>query len=177
MWRNFAKFRHTISLWRALLCVAFRIFQIKLFYRPKFMQFLLVRVLFHKNENLLGCVHTVTYISIKLYFYIPLFLYFWVGGIFPLKKYFQRNSMEYFWATGYYKIHLVFRAARQLIRIFDQKPRVWCKKLNCLAANGIRIICRTLCCENIPWNIPKYLNFNPHTKIKIFLQKYRNIEI
>ena len=165
MRRNFAKFRHTVSLWRALLCVAFRIFQIKLFYRPKFMQFLLVRVLFHKNENLLGCVHTVTYISIKLYFYIPLFLYFWVGGIFPLKKYFQRNSMEYFWATGYYKIHLVFRAARQLIRIFDQKPRVWCKKLNCLAANGIRIICRTLCCENIPWNIPKHFNFNPHKKI------------
>ena len=26
----------------------------------------------------------------------PIFLYFWVGGIFPLKKYFQRNSMEFF---------------------------------------------------------------------------------
>ena len=110
----------------------------------------------------------------------PIFLYFWVGGIFPLKKYFQRNSMEYFWATAFHKIHLVFGAARKLIWFFwpnDMSFAIWWKFFNCLAANDIRIICRTLCCENIPWNIPKYLNFNPHTKIKIFLQKYRNIEI
>ena len=113
-----------------------------------------------------------------IFFDKTIFLYFWVGGIFPLKKYFQRNSMEYFIATAFHKIHLVFRAARQLIWIFWPNGlsfAIWWKKLNCLAANVIRIICRTLCCENIPWNVPQYLNFNPHTKIKIFLQKYRNI--
>ena len=123
--------------------------------------------------GLLGYVHTVAYISIKLYFYI-----------FVLEEYFLwRNiSKEIPWNIFepqlFTKFTLFLGLPSNCFEFFDLMTWVLVFGgifFKCLAANSIRIIRRTLCCENIPWNIPKYLNFNPHIKIKIFLQKNRII--
>ena len=131
--------------------------------------------IFVLQANVCTFVHTVAYISIKLYSYI-----------FELEKYFfWRNiSKEIKWNIFepqlFTKFTMFLGLPGNWFEFFDQMTWVLLfggNFFHCLAANSIRIICRTLGCENIPWNIPKYLNFNPHKKIKIFLQKYRNIEI
>ena len=170
--------------------------------------------------GLLGYVHTVAYISIKLYFYIFVLeeYFLWRNiskskeipwnifedaftqsvfrgvirhGYLINKKCFFIKKQPFYTAYSalvwmllepqlFTKFTLFLGLPGNWFEFFDQMTWVLLfggKFFHCLAANSIRIICRTLGCENIPWNIPKYLNFNPHKKIKIFLQKYRNIEI
>ena len=129
--------------------------------------------------------NTVAYISIKLYFYKTIFLYFSIFlyfYIFELEEYFLwRNISKKF--HGIFLSHWLqlilthFQVClKNIMTFFDQMARILLfgeKYLNSLAANCVMFKSRILWHENIPQN----LKFNPHTKIKIFLQKYRNIEI
>ena len=86
----------------------------------------------------------------RLYFYIPIFLS-WRNisseEIFP-----KKFHGIFFEPQVFTKFTLFLGLPGNWFEFFDQMTRVLLfggKKINCLAANSIRIICSILCCENI----------------------------